>query len=312
MTTSYGKISAVLLGSAAGLIASAGLASAANVTLLNGTTTTAVNSSGNYGTVWTAPVITTGAGDQTFGQNGYLFYATTPSGSSSGSYDYSGDTHYTAALDPMALNDVTGYPGATAPATTPPTTTLLQTPSYLTLSDTAMNSQWSSGYGYNNIYARDGLAGNTVQSGTAYGPNTTTYNTPEQLVTMTVGSNAPKNLYIGVLEDHYYDSPSQVTISDSAGGSATANPEIYYPLTLATGENTWYFFDVANAQSGDVISLTVAQYNTGQQYVQHPTVSGLTFDSTNPVPEPASLGLFALGGLGMLLLGRKRVIRKTA
>lgn len=308
MTTSYGKISAVLLSSAAGLIASAGLASAANVTLLNGTTTTAVNSSGNYGTVWTAPVITTGSGDHAFGQNGYLFYATTPSGSSSGSYDYSGDTKYTAALDPMTLNGVTGQPGGVV------TTTLLNTPSYLTLSDTAMNSQWSSGYGYNNIYARDGSAGNIVQSGTAYGPNTTTYNTPEQLVTMTVGSNAPKNLYIGVLEDHYYDSPSQVTISDSAGGSATANPEIYYPLTLTAGENTWYFFDVANAMPGDVISLTVAQYNTGQQYVQHPTVSGLTFDSTNPVstPEPASLGLFALGGLGMLLLGRKRVIRKTA
>ena len=303
MKSSLSKRSAIVLaGGAAGMILSAGVASAATVSLMNGTTTTPTNSSGNYGTTWTAPVITTGAGDRAFGNDGYLMYATTPTGTASGSYDYNGDPNYATALDPMTLTNVTGLPGKGT------TNTLLKAPGYLSLSDSAMNSQWDSGYGYGTIYARDGSVSNTVELGVAYGPTPTAYNTPEALVTMTVGAGAPKNLYIGVLEDQYLDSPSQITISDSNGGSATANPEIYFPTTLSGGQNTWYFFNVAGAQAGDVLTLSVAQYNTGASYADHGTVSGLTFDSTNPLastPEPATLGLLAIGGMSVMLLRRK-------
>ncbi len=291
-----------VLGSAAGLALAAGTASAAGVTLLNGTTTTAVNGSGSYGTTWTAPVITTGAGDKAFGADGYLMYATSAAGTASGSYDYNGDPNYAGALDPMSLTNVTGYPNGVV------TNTLLKVPSYLTISDTAMNNQWDSGFGYSAIYARDGSASNTVELGVAYGPTPAAYNTPESLVTMTVGAGAPSNLYIGVLEDQNLDSPSQITISDSNGGTATANPQIYFPTTLSGGQNTWYFFDVSGAQAGDVLTLSVAQYNTGASYADHGTVSGLTFDSVNPLattPEPATLGLFAIGGMSLMLFRRK-------
>ncbi len=295
-TRSLSIVTAIAIGG----LAAGGTASAAVVTLLNGTTTTALNASGSYGSSWTAPVVTTGAGDEAFGKDGYVVFATSPTGTASGSYDYSGDSKYATALDPLTLNNVTGQPGGAT------TTTLSSIPSYLTLADPSMQSQWDSGYGYNSVYARDGSTGGTVEYGVAYG-KTVAYNTPESLLTMTVGSNAPKNLYVGILEDQNLDSPSQVTISDSNGGSATASPQIYFPKFLPNGENTWYFFDVSGAQAGDVLTLTVAQYNTGANYAQHPTISGLTFDSTDPIatPEPASLALFGLGGLGALMLGRR-------
>ena len=322
MTTSFGKISAVLLGSAAGLIGSAGLAPAANVTLLNGTTTTAVfPSSASYGTTWTAPVLTTGAEDAAYGADGYVMYATTPSGSSyfsgNGSYYYAGDTSYPPGTptDPLNLNNTQGHGQAsqTHPALV---STLSKIPSYLTYSDASYLTSWKAGYGnYPNIYARDGSGNGTVESGWAGVTNGVAYNTLKEMVKMTVGAGAPSNIYIGVLEQQGRDSPSQIKISDGAS-SATALPQNYYSSSAEAfpGQATWYFFDVANAQTGDTIMLSQAQYNTGASWAEAPTVSGLTFDSTNPIatPEPASLGLFALGGLGMLLLGRKRLIRKTA
>ncbi len=324
MTTSYGKISAVLLSSAAGLIASAGLASAANITLLNGTTTTAVfPSSASYGTTWAQPVLTTGAQDAAYGADGYVMYATSPSGSSygggNGSYYYPGDAKYPTGTPTDPLN-VTNEQGFSNGGQIHPTivNTLSKIPSYLTYSDASYLTSWDAGYGYGNVYARDGSAANTVEYGVASPSNGIAYNTLTKMATMTVGAGAPKNLYIGVLSDQAVDSSSQIQISDGTAsvtamlqnyGSGTPENTSAFP-----GQNTWYFFDVANAQSGDVITLSMAQYNTGASYAMHPTLAGLTFDSTNPIatPEPASLGLFALGGLGMLLIGRKRAARRTA
>ena len=50
-------------------------------------------------------------------------------------------------------------------------------------------------------------------------------------------------------------------------------------------------------------------------FFNHSTTGGniATFDNfTVSTPEPATLGLFAVGGLGLLLLGRKRVARRNA
>ena len=42
---------------------------------------------------------------------------------------------------------------------------------------------------------------------------------------------------------------------------------------------------------------------TGTLYLDNVSVTGLS-----PVPEPATLGLFALGGLGLLLLKRRKAV----
>ena len=64
-------------------------------------------------------------------------------------------------------------------------------------------------------------------------------------------------------------------------------------------------------------NFTAASASTGIEFLNNTTATGdNTVDvsnvSLNPVPEPATLCMVAMGGLGLLLVGRKRTVRRNA
>lgn len=282
----------------------AGVASATTITVVNGTTSTILNptqQSSQAGalatqTVFTAPYVTTGAQDSSFGQDGYVMMATSPTGITSGVY---------VGVDPMTNPSIPA--GTSGNTGTFAINTLIKQPSYLTVSDSGYVTGLTAGYGYPTVYARDGSAANTVQAGVAIGANES-YGTPATLAKMSIGSNVPSNIYVGVLAGQYFDSPSAITLTDTtSGASATATPQIYY-TNITAGAN-WFFFDISGAQTGDVLQLSEAQYNTGASYDQHPSLYGLTFDSTNPlssVPEPTTAAITLAGIGGAFLMARRK------
>ena len=94
------------------------------------------------------------------------------------------------------------------------------------------------------------------------------------------------------------------TINFAAASGVTAlTPGTYNLLADASGGLTGTFLFANGATSeqyllgSDSYMLTLANSNT---------LETLNVGAGAPVPEPATLGLFALGGLGLLLVGRKR------
>ncbi len=81
-----------------------------------------------------------------------------------------------------------------------------------------------------------------------------------------------------------------------------ANPSVYQHLPAIAGPVT-FGFNIAGLQSTSAISNVYVGYGTSSAITSEPLIP-----SSSPVPEPAALGLFAVGGLGLLMLKR----RKTA
>jgi hypothetical protein len=154
-------------------------------------------------------------------------------------------------------------------------------------------------------------SGSLLQTGEG-GENGTTVGTLYKLFDITLGSGAPSNFKLGVIAPQGYDALSQIQVSDGAASTS---------VNIDPAQNLgFYFFNVTGAQAGDTLVVSAATsptvaggYFTHNPYGTSTDLVGMTFDApTAPIPEPASAGLFALGGLGMLLIGRKRVARKTA
>jgi len=78
------------------------------------------------------------------------------------------------------------------------------------------------------------------------------------------------------------------TASDNTGSSLTLNQQIDY-----------YFFDLSG-QKDDVFTLAAFRGSASQGTF----VKGIVFDSV--IPEPATMSLLALGGLGVLIRRKKR------
>ncbi|MGC9261834.1 MAG: PEP-CTERM sorting domain-containing protein, partial [Phycisphaerae bacterium] len=112
--------------------------------------------------------------------------------------------------------------------------------------------------------------------------------------------------------------------------SVTGSTVLYVDgSAVATGTDTG--FDLASV-AGNYSGGTSAEDGIGYfgAYMASPSAGGTTADfliyndaqtaasvladyqSGFPVPEPATLGLFAIGGLGMLLIGRKRAAHRSA
>ncbi|MHB1767967.1 MAG: PEP-CTERM sorting domain-containing protein, partial [Phycisphaerae bacterium] len=101
-----------------------------------------------------------------------------------------------------------------------------------------------------------------------------------------------------VLQVQAIDSVNNVlatATTDTGGGlnaiNATGWTNEVFNFTASTTSTTLAFADAPNSAVSQIVDFT---------------------NVAAAVPEPASLGLFAIGGLGMLLIGRKRVVRKTA
>lgn len=247
MTTSYGKISAVLLGSAAGLICSAGLIC--------------------------QPV------------------AATPT------------------LNTNLLNDP-GFEASPGPTGGPNASTGDVSTASGTYGWSGWNN-WSAPYG---AYYTASIAYAGTQAGKTYsGPNGGLY----QFVPVT-GAGGYQfsasawfyNMSGGNALNGSETDDIRVIFKD-ASGATLATDVSATNLNAGSPTNTWMQLSVTG-----LVPATATQAQVMMFFNNPGNAGGALFtDSANfslsAVPEPASLGLFALGGLGMLLIGRKRTARRT-
>lgn len=79
--------------------------------------------------------------------------------------------------------------------------------------------------------------------------------------------------------------------------------------TITTGNQIldWYYFDITGATSGETYTLSMQNNSGGAANFQ---VGGIAFDTPAAVPEPSSLALLILGGLG-ILTQRSRMTKKS-
>ena len=124
-----------------------------------------------------------------------------------------------------------------------------------------------------------------------------------QLLTITFGTGTPSDLVIGLLEDNGNGPPNNeasVTVQDAANTSNEVTTLVAGSANPTT--NDFYYFDLSGLSTGDQVNVLV----TSAADASNASLGGVTFDA---VPEPTTLGLLALGGLGLLLSARKRAIR---
>lgn len=101
-------------------------------------------------------------------------------------------------------------------------------------------------------------------------------------VTITLGAGTPSAFRLGVLVDNGTNITWDVTFTSD-------NAVTIQNRTYRTGQNNFHFVDITDAASGDTIVI-----NSGTNK------GGVVFDV---VPEPATMGLLALGGT--LLVSRR-------
>ncbi len=172
-------------------------------------------------------------------------------------------------------------------------------PSYATVATTPLTATYGGNPGYTSV---DNPAGaGTVTTGIWY--KVSAENTEDTLATITM--TAASSFRVGVLVDNgdYLDfTPSTLRVFQTTGG--TANSGFINSYLEVNHDSDWYFFDIVNAQAGDVftISGTNAYAGSGQQNVN--AIGGLTFDAL-AVPEPMT-GMLGLMGLAAMALRRRR------
>ena len=324
MTTSYGKISAAVLASLAGLACSGGLAAAATISLVNGTTNNAtLNQTVATPMGSNASVV----GSSGYGSTGYIMFGTDVPSNVTYGFTEQGiaptaeDVNYSYNTGNIAT--VESLPSWLTTTTTSGTTTTTAANITMDPSLTPASYFMAAAYGYP-VMSVDGqpaagsyptnhgvAAGSPLQTGEG-GQNGTTVGTLYKLFDITLGADTPSNFKLGVIAPQGYDALSQIQVSD---GSASSSVNVDPAQNLA-----FYFFNISGASAGDTVVVSAAAsptvaggYFTHNPYGTSTDLVGMTFDApTVSTPEPAALGVFALGGLGMLLIGRKRVIRRTA
>ena len=116
-------------------------------------------------------------------------------------------------------------------------------------------------------------------------------------LTMTFDVNQAASFQLGVYNlDWDGNGARDQTVAVTVGGAPAGGT-----ATLADFQNgTWSLFNVTANSAADDVVLTVTNLNPG---TSNAVISAVTFD---PIPEPAGLGLLALGGLGMLARRRAR------
>lgn len=125
-------------------------------------------------------------------------------------------------------------------------------------------------------------------------------NVTKTLVTLTFGTGTPSALKLGLLEDngnYPNNDEASVTVQDAANNAVSASATVAGDSPSIS--NDFYFFDLSGLASNDSVNVLVTSIGSNQ------SIGGVTLDAA---PEPTALGILTLGGLGLLLLPRKRAI----
>lgn len=309
MKTSVGSFTMMAVLAAAGMACSVGSVSATSITLVNSTTnnatlnqTVATPMGGSSSTV----------GSAGYGATGYVMFGTDVPSNVTYGYTETGtaptavDVNYSYNTGNIAtLESLPSW--LTTTTTSGTNANIAMDPSL-----TAANYFTAAAYGYPTISIKgqpapgsyptnNGVAtGSLIQTGEG-GVNGTTTGTMYNLYDITLGANAPSNFKLGIVTPQGYDALSQIQLTD---GTASATAAIDPNQNMG-----FYFFNVSGAKAGDVLvvaattSPTIAGYFTHNPYGTSTDITGLTFDAATP--EPATLGLFAIGGMSLMLLRRK-------
>ncbi len=215
-------------------------------------------------------------GDNIYGEEGYVWYA------------LGGGGGWADTSDPLNYNDGTHV-------------TRKDVPPYLTLA----NNGQARVYYYNYPLIDDPLQDPApVVSDVISGLASTTYTVPGQwgtVMNITFGAGAPALLRIGVafpsLAGANTDTPTDIRLQQTAGGSASATAAVVASATL---QIEGMFFDVAGAAAGDTFTLSLKRapgsVNTIVVY------SGVTFDV---IPEPGPASMLLLGVIATAAMRRR-------
>ncbi len=183
---------------------------------------------------------------------------------------------------------------------------IISPPTYLTITRTIGTDAQSltTNTAIDNPTLTPGVSVADVQSGNTY--KGTANGGTADLVVLTIGTGLPTfGVRIGIFNDNRTSSPFDVdafTVTHTTvgtGGSLASTVSFTGLATNINHDNDFYFFDLKNAVSGDVFTIS----GTATSGTSNPGLAGITVDAIS-IPEPASLGLLTLGGLA--LLGRRR------
>jgi len=248
MTTSFGKISAVLLGSAAGFICSAGLLcqSVAANPVLN---TNLLNDPG-----FEASPGPTGGPDASKGDVS----------TASGTYGWSGWNNWTAPYGAFYTSSVAQSGTQAGKTYSGPNGGLYQ---YVAITG-AGGDQFSASAWFYNMSGTNALNGQETDD-------------------------------------------IRVIFTDAAG-TTLATDVSPVSLNASSPTNTWTQLSVTGLVPTTATKAQVMMFFNNPAGAGGALFTDNASFSLSAVPEPASLGLLALGGLGMLLIGRKRSVRRTA
>ena len=203
----------------------------------------------------------------------------------------------------------------------PATTSYVAGPTAPPGADSAVVADWGiDGYsGVKNDAQNTGhpnLVGTQIGFADAVGDNTTlTSQSDNSSLYQDVGALQPNTTYTLTVYTGFYNgySTGQFGVLQLVNG-VTDTGTVLNSVTY-TSSTTWpYAFEDVNlsyttgsAVSGD-LTLVLGSAAPGNDSIGFNNVR-LT---ATAVPEPAALGLFAVGGMGLLLVGRKRAARRSA
>jgi hypothetical protein len=116
------------------------------------------------------------------------------------------------------------------------------------------------------------------------------------LTTITLGASVPTSITLGVLADSVDDGGRGLNITVASGASSQL-----VTLTGTTNTNRFYMFDLTALSPFDVITIS------GAKGPNDAAIAGVTFDSfTTAVPEPATLSMVGLVGMGLIARRSRR------
>ncbi|MBL7134093.1 MAG: PEP-CTERM sorting domain-containing protein [Phycisphaerae bacterium] len=164
---------------------------------------------------------------------------------------------------------------------------VISTPSYIVEDPTHNGLKWANaGPSFDDPTQSIGAAVSNVNAGLIYNPGAS------PIVSFSVDEAASFVLTIVLAGSTAGHRPTALSVTQVVGGAATDSADSLSSIASTPA----YLFFLVDAQAGDAFNVVTSGTS------QH-GISGVAFEA---VPEPATMSLLAIGGLGVLLKRRRR------